>query len=83
MGERFSGIAYAFSNRVPPEAGGSPAESMEYYVAAIHSPEALELEEKLNDAGRNGWTLFQIIPEKEDLLLVFYRQSRSSAKSAA
>jgi hypothetical protein len=35
------------------EAGGP----RQYYVLALHFPEALELEEKMNDAGRNGWSL--------------------------
>ena len=47
---------------------------MEFQVLALHSPEALELEEKLNYAGRDGWSLFQIIQQKEDLLLIFFRQ---------
>jgi hypothetical protein len=49
---------------------------IEYYVLSLYSPMALELEEKLNDASRDGWSLFQIIRQEEDLLLVFFRQSR-------
>jgi hypothetical protein len=47
---------------------------MEFQVLALRSPEALELEEKLNDAGRDGWSLFQIIQQKEELLVVFFRR---------
>ena len=50
------------------------ARPMEFQVLALHSPEALELEEKLNYAGRDGWSLFQIIQQKDELLLVFFRQ---------
>jgi hypothetical protein len=53
-----------------------PAGRVEYRVWTLRSPESLELEEKLNDASRDGWSLFQIIRQKKDLLLVFFRQSR-------
>jgi hypothetical protein len=46
----------------------------EFQVLALHSPDALELEEKLNYASGDGWSLFQIIQQKENLLLVFFRQ---------
>jgi hypothetical protein len=59
---------------VDEENGGS----IEYNVLALRYPaDALELEEKLNNASRDGWSLFQIIQQKEELLLVFFRQSRS------
>jgi hypothetical protein len=35
------------------ETGGS----LEYYVLALHFPEALGLEEKVKNAGKNGWSL--------------------------
>jgi hypothetical protein len=72
----------------PSDAGGSAtgpipvvyeetAGSIEYNVLTVRYPAAaLELEEKLNDASRDGWSLFQIIQQKEELLLVFFRQSR-------
>jgi hypothetical protein len=54
-----------------------PAESIEYNVLSVSYPaNALELEEKLNDASSDGWSLYQIIQQKEELLLVFFRQSR-------
>jgi hypothetical protein len=51
------------------------AGSIEYNVLTVRNPaNALELEEKLNDTSRDGWSLFQIIQQKEELLLVFFRQ---------
>jgi hypothetical protein len=56
---------------------GQSAGRAEFYVRTLRSPKALELEEKLNDASRDGWSLFQIIRQAQDILLVFWRQSRS------
>jgi hypothetical protein len=51
------------------------AGSIEYNVLSVSYPaNALELEEKLNDTSRDGWSLFQIIQQKEELLLIFFRQ---------
>jgi hypothetical protein len=56
---------------------GQTAGSIEYNVLTERYPaNALELEEKLNDASRDGWSLFQIIQQKEELLLIFFRQTR-------
>jgi hypothetical protein len=76
MGEPINGMTkQSIGSAVAPtpvvDKGNRP---MEFQVLALHFPEALELEEKLNYAGRDGWSLFQIIQQKEELLLVFFRQ---------
>jgi len=77
MSERINGMTQQFSGQMPGQVPSESAEGkMEYYVAALHSPEALELEEKLNEAGKNGWSLFQIIQQSEELLLLFFRRSQ-------
>jgi hypothetical protein len=63
------------SKSVPsPNVYEEPAGPTEYYVLTLNSPKAMELEEKLNDAGHDGWQLFQIIQQGEQLLLVFVRR---------
>ncbi|HKX33562.1 MAG TPA: hypothetical protein VJ302_38140 [Blastocatellia bacterium] len=47
---------------------------LEYYVKTLNSSKAFELEEKLNDASREGWQLLQIIQDGEQKQLVFVRQ---------
>jgi hypothetical protein len=46
---------------------------VEYRVLTLDSQDAKELEAKLNDEGRDGWWLVQIIPREKQMLLVLMR----------
>jgi hypothetical protein len=65
-----------FAPPVPIVYEDSPAR-MEYRVLARNSLKATALEADLNVLGREGWSLAQILPQEEQVLLVLMRWARS------
>ena len=49
-------------------------EQVEYCVLKREALEAKRLEADLNELGREGWWLMQIIPQEKQTLLVFIRR---------